>query len=548
MEENLHKDNLEEFFKNSFDDENIEPSNDQWDVPSDSVWAGIDEVINPPAKKPISTFNFKGLMAIAAGILILGLLYYNYTLQSQVNELKEQVENYSAEINDLKAEKTENVKSEKEDRLQNEETGNSQLKSNGNNIELSNTRFENVNSENNNHSNQFNNSQNGLNQNKSKNEFSKPKSNRKDELTNDPKPENSPDTKSKKKKDIAVKNSIPEKSSTIIAIDDSQSNSSISQNSDQKLIDPNSSESQENAMTLLIPLSYKSVFLHVNNPFNDLTLDLLPISDNVLNPPVLPKFKPGFYLGAHIAPTYTYRNIKSVDGPVLRRMLNEKERAVYSVALGLKVGFQFAKNWSVETGLNYYKNTIQSMHLAQVQYQSQLERLNSDGNYDSNYHLNLSTSYGEIVTDVALTRNSDSPIDQNAFINLGFKTRQELKYLGVPIALRYRTNGNKFHFSAKAGISGNFIIQKDVTIKAATVNRNGVRHRRTIVEQKFSGLKNNTFDFLFGIGADYDISKNMSIYFEPTIVHSINPVYSLNGKIKTYPIVVSLNLGLSYRF
>jgi predicted porin len=76
----------------------------------------------------------------------------------------------------------------------------------------------------------------------------------------------------------------------------------------------------------------------------------------------------------------------------------------------------------------------------------------------------------------------------------------------------------------------------------------GVHHRRTIVEQKFSGLKNTTLDFLFGIGADYDISKNMSIYFEPTVIRSINPVYNLNGRIKTYPIVVSVNIGLSYRF
>ena len=36
MEENLHKDNLEEFFKNSFNDENMIPSDDQWDEPSDA--------------------------------------------------------------------------------------------------------------------------------------------------------------------------------------------------------------------------------------------------------------------------------------------------------------------------------------------------------------------------------------------------------------------------------------------------------------------------------------------------------------------------------
>ena len=188
------------------------------------------------------------------------------------------------------------------------------------------------------------------------------------------------------------------------------------------------------------------------------------------------------------------------------------------------------------------------MHRTQVRYESQTERLNSDGNYESNYHVNLPTSFGEIETDVALTRSSSTQIQQNDYINLVLKTQQELKNLGVPIAIRYRTAGNKFHFSVKAGVSANFILQKDVTVKAAAVTRNGFQHRRTIIDKQFSGLKNTTFDVLFGMGLDYDISNNLSIYFEPTVTHSINPVYNLNGKIKTYPIVASLNIGLAYRF
>jgi len=229
-------------------------------------------------------------------------------------------------------------------------------------------------------------------------------------------------------------------------------------------------------------------------------------------------------------------------------MLNDQEKANYSVSFGLKAGYQFSKNWSVETGLNYYKNSVESMHRAQIRYQSQIERLNSDGNYDSNYQLKLATSYGVIETDVALTRNSDSVIDQNDYINLVIKTRQELKNLSIPIAVRFRTAGNKLHFSAKAGFAANFILEKDVIVKAAVVNRMGIHHRRTLVDKKFSGLKNTTVDLLLGIGLDYDISKNMSVYFEPTFTHSLSPVYNLNGKIKTYPIVAALNLGVCYKF
>ncbi len=558
MEENLHKDNLEEFFKNSFKDENIDSSDDQWDVPSDAVWSGINEKINPPAKSTPSAFNFKGLLAIAASILIVGLVYYNYTLQNQISDLSEVIENQKKTIDKL--EKMVLEKGEMEEGNNGERSvGGSNLVENGKkeeggrNTKFSNPLIDNSNSKNNYDSPQVSNSEVNSNE----NNFQKNVATDKVEGTKNPlnnlQPSDSTVEKSKTKKDIAAENSILGGSSIIIANDASgikntQSKSSTSEKSDQKLTDQNGSTHSENNIALLMPLPYKPIFLQANNVFDELTMELLPVSDDDFNSPELPKFKPGFYIGAHIAPTYSYRNIKSVDGPVLRRLLNEKEQAVYTVALGLKAGYQFSKNWSVETGLNYYKNTIRSMHLAQVQYQNQIEQLNSDGDYDSNYHLNLSTSYGEIETDIALTRSSDVPIDQNTYINLGFKTKQELKYLGVPLALRYRTAGNKFHFSAKAGISGNFILQKEVTIVAAQSNRMGVRHRRTLVDRKFNGLKNTTFDFLFGIGADYDISKNMSIYFEPMVTHSINPVYNLNGKIKTYPIVASLNLGLSYRF
>ena len=103
MDENLHKDNLEEFFKNSFNDENIEPSDDHWDVPSNDVWAGIDESINPvvpPATN--SYFNLKWLLAAAASVLIIGLVCYNLSLQRKVNTLTQTIENQSKTIENLK--------------------------------------------------------------------------------------------------------------------------------------------------------------------------------------------------------------------------------------------------------------------------------------------------------------------------------------------------------------------------------------------------------------------------------------------------------------
>jgi hypothetical protein len=559
MEENLHKDNLEEFFKNSFNEENIGPPDDQWDVPSDDVWSGINKTINPTSAPAAPfTFNLKWFMAAAASILILGLVYYNYTLQKQISNLTEVIENQENTIDKLEKmvlekgqmeEGNNGVKSEGESNL----VENGKKEKSGNIEEFSSVLLQNNTSKTFDESSQQDDSGVTSNQNYSQKSTSNQQNGVKGKSINNSQSINPSIDKSTIKKDIAKRDQKVEASSVAVvkenaSLENVKSEGSISKQENQNNIGLNPSGLQENTIVILTPLSSKIIFAEANSPSKDITLDMLPVSEEVFKPSTSSITRTGFYVGAHIAPTYGYRNIKSVDGPVLRRLLIQQEKAIYSVSLGMKAGYQFSKNWSVETGLNYYKNTVQSMHRAQVRYESQIERLNSDGSYDSNYHLRLSTSYGEIETDVALTRSSDVQIDQNEYINLVLKTQQELKNLGIPIAVRYRTAGNKFHFSAKAGFSANFTLQKDVTVKAAAVTRNGVKHRRTIIDKQFSGLKTTTFDVLFGIGLDYDISKNLSIYFEPTAMHSINPVYNLNGKIKTYPIVASLNIGLAYRF
>ena len=595
MEENLHKDKLEEFFKNSFDDNNIEPSEDQWDVPSDAVWTGINESINPagPSAASASVLNLKWLLAVAASVLIIGLLYYNYTLQRQVTQLKELVEYQENTINSL----LEQVSKEDEEKRALEKTesglmkgGKNGRKEEGRNggkeenlvigkTEDNGTKMEKVEGKkggkkegrNGGNWSAARDDENAVENNENlgfESDFkvSKPGNSQKDPdaFTNNeslPKQNtnlnihdsevgefdsNNMDTR--KIQDVANSNPVAEKEPVVVGQGDNVFDEPFASEQHPGAVDPQNTLIKASTIALLDPVSTKTIFAEAKTAVEDDTLELLPLADGAFPPKSALSTRIGFYVGAHIAPTYGYRNIRSVNGPVLRRLLNEQEQAIYSVALGMKAGYQFNKNWSVETGLNYFENNVRSMHRAQVRYESQIERLNTDGNYDSNYQLKLSTSYGEIETDVALTRSSDTEIDQNDYINLVLKTQQKLKYLGVPVAVRYRTSGNKFHFSAKAGIAANFIIQKDVRIKAAAVNRNGVHHRRTLVDRKFSGLKNTTVDFLFGIGIDYDISNYLSIYFEPTVTHSISPVYQLNGKIKTYPIIASLNIGLAYRF
>ena len=58
MDENLHKDNLEDFFKKSFEQLNQEAPDGDWDTPSNEVWEGVESGLLAASKTTILSVSW----------------------------------------------------------------------------------------------------------------------------------------------------------------------------------------------------------------------------------------------------------------------------------------------------------------------------------------------------------------------------------------------------------------------------------------------------------------------------------------------------------
>ena len=113
MDDHLHKDPLEQFFKKAFEDEQDLPVDDDWDIPSDQVWDNIDRRL--PAAKPgavVRTMPSKWWYWAAAAMVVVALMTYHLVNSNQqFKEMADQVENNTKLIDELK-QQTQELKSD----------------------------------------------------------------------------------------------------------------------------------------------------------------------------------------------------------------------------------------------------------------------------------------------------------------------------------------------------------------------------------------------------------------------------------------------------
>lgn len=550
MAEDLHNDNFEDLFRDSLKESSEGPAENNWDVPSDQVWKKIDQSIN---QEDDSDDGFIWLTFLKGGsvtLLLLAFLIAGYLLfdNEEINNsipsdlAKEQATGQSsnpvnASNQSLVDPSIENSqKSAKSSEILNE----TKAKISKEHVSKTSTSEEAMHSE--------------INQNnsviKEKTKAStadrKPKNKvpnlklKNEQLVS---PEKDTLTSTSKKKDIAQV-SKNEKAQSDPFINTAQTTNVP--------LDSTTFNQVINAILPLAPIPAKyllvdgtpsiatDTILAIESPFTDLNKKNILVGDKVKK----------FYAGISIAPAYTYRKVISRRNPFITRTLNQNEKARFSFNAGIQLGYQFSKNWSIESGLTYSRQSTQYRAPKQVRYSMTNERLNSRGEFERDYNLDLETSSGNISTDIALARTSDTSIPENDFINLVMTTKQQISYGSIPLILRYQAGSNKWKFGLKAGLLNKFVLDAYSKIESVTVLRPGIRFISSSdfpKTRKLTNLKKYQTHYLFGAGLSYYLNDRCWIYAEPTFSRSFNPSFQTRN-FKTLPSVSSLELGFNYLF
>ncbi len=223
-------------------------------------------------------------------------------------------------------------------------------------------------------------------------------------------------------------------------------------------------------------------------------------------------------ISGQVSPQFSYNQNRqngeiaavSEDGELyssnaIKDEINETSEITYTA--GININYNISKKLSVRTGIFYSskKQTMNGVYLRQ-------ETINGKRRLKS---------------------TSNQPY--NATINTDLK--QDLKYIEIPVIIKYRLLKNKATLDIIGGFSTNFLTQNNAYVK---------KENTKYWEGKVNNINETYYDIRLGFGLKYDFSSMLYFNIEPTIKYEINNSIGLLSDKSTY--VIAMYAGIGIRF
>ncbi len=222
---------------------------------------------------------------------------------------------------------------------------------------------------------------------------------------------------------------------------------------------------------------------------------------------LMPEFSSRF-----IAPNPDYTN-----GVYTPSYFNSREHYTFNYSYGLLVNYRFSHLLSLETGLSYYAYG--------VDFSTQSSYLEKTGKHSGVIY----TSSGKTDLNIDIADSLDS--------RAMFSSSSRFNYLSVPIILKFYPVKNLY---INAGPTVDYFLGQ---------SNNWDRHDQegdfSVESGQIEGINRFNISFVFGIGYEKKILKNLSFSINPTIrmhLRNLNP-YST---VKTYPFNAGFRVYLRY--
>lgn len=203
---------------------------------------------------------------------------------------------------------------------------------------------------------------------------------------------------------------------------------------------------------------------------------------------------------------------------------------------GINIEYSFAKNLSIETGLNYSEFGQNSSVTATNVYS---ENLANDFGGVSNRQM-VNTSAGNIAlktTSLPESKRASSFYEYSAQPKLNnYNIEQSFKYLSVPIKIGYTIFNNKVKIKLKGGINSNILVDDDTSIK----NNDNSYSAST------EGVRPLNFSGDISVGINYPITSKININLQPSYEFYLNTI-NKNSTHNYKPSIISVLAGVSYK-
>lgn len=240
-------------------------------------------------------------------------------------------------------------------------------------------------------------------------------------------------------------------------------------------------------------------------------------------PPITPMVKKSsnLYLSANYSTIS--ETLKPSDLIFPLPLVSDKTELAKGNSVGLDIGWTNKKGLGIETGIHY-------THLTKETNINQLipTPLNdTDLTLDESIPLTLgwSDAYGSKELIFQLQNDLNNSTANLTAANIQIKQWTQSRFIEIPLLMRKDWTIGKWSVSAKTGLLNRFNISN--TFEAPTVTLEEAE--LDLVTNEFRpkvGIQNNKYipQLIAGIGVEYFIQPNLSVYVEPTFSRSLRPV------------------------
>jgi Outer membrane protein beta-barrel domain len=239
--------------------------------------------------------------------------------------------------------------------------------------------------------------------------------------------------------------------------------------------------------------------------------------------------KAKFTLTAFAAPDYSAYRLENDERSNYdnKTGIEKRERSDISSTVGVLLGYQIGNKITIQSGITYSSSNI-SISPTKIYAEK-----NNSGTVK--YRYNTSSGYGYILPSFsALPAVGDSLFANGA--------NHTLRYISIPISLKYKLGNKKLTFNPGVGLTFNFLSKATLTTDVEDRF-----NRETEYITKLESIKKFAYSLILTPEVQYQLSKNWSITAMPYFKYSLGTINKGNV-VKTYPYTFGLGIGVVYKF
>ncbi len=234
----------------------------------------------------------------------------------------------------------------------------------------------------------------------------------------------------------------------------------------------------------------------------------------------------GFWAGISLAPgqfdpNYQQGNEQALNSPAFDQATgssftpSEETSTGFSFSLAVDLGMKLSPRWEVTSGLQYFRNNVQS---------------------STNAVIGQTPVFSSVVESLDL-RNSSGAL---AFAPTDLDN--DFQFISIPLQAGYIVLDKKIQLTINAGLAAdiflkNTISPSDASLESVTINPGSDSPYRTVY-----------FNGIVGLQASYEILPRYSITLQPQYKIAINEFTKPDNTYSSLPASIGIGVGIKYNF